>query len=181
MDIKTKGVRLRDYSECKPRFALLVAWRLIQSFFRLLPHFVRVAILRLMGARIGTHCLLYRSVVIHCPWNLRLGNYVCIGPRVELYDKAEIVVGDNVVISQDAYICTAGHDVSSPVMAVKNASVIIGENVWIAARATLLPGVHIGNGVVVGACAVVAQDIPEWKIVVGNPAEIIKDRYLNKR
>ena len=103
---------------------------------------------------------------------------MCIGPRSEIYDKDIVSVGDNVVISQDAYICTAGHDPHSPIMAPKNAPVVIGSSVWIAAKATVLPGVKIGEGSVVGACAVVAHDISPWKIAVGNPAKVVKERRL---
>ena len=57
---------------------------------------------------------------------------------------------------------------------VSKGSVIIGKNVWIGDKATILPGVMIGDGVVVGANTVVSKDIPNYSVVVGNPARIIK-------
>jgi len=57
---------------------------------------------------------------------------------------------------------------------------VIGNDVWIGQDATILPGVHIGDGVIIGANAVVAKDIPPYAIVVGNPGRVIKYRFDNK-
>ena len=54
--------------------------------------------------------------------------------------------------------------------------VYIGDDVWIGGRVTILPGVHIGKGAIVGAGAVVTKDVPEYSIVGGNPAKIIRFR-----
>ena len=53
----------------------------------------------------------------------------------------------------------------------------IGNDVWIGAHATVLSGVTIGDGAVVGACAVVAKDVPPYAVVVGNPARVVKFRF----
>src|SRR5579862_6624891 len=55
--------------------------------------------------------------------------------------------------------------------------VIIGNDVWIGASATILSGVRIGNGAVIGACAVVTKDVPAYGIVGGNPAKLIRLRF----
>jgi len=54
--------------------------------------------------------------------------------------------------------------------------IVIGKDVWIGRRAIILPGETIGDGVVIGAGAVVAKDIPSYSVVVGNPARVIKNR-----
>ena len=56
---------------------------------------------------------------------------------------------------------------------VSKGKVVIGENVWIGDKATILPGVSIGDGAVIGANAVVTKDVPPYSVVVGNPAKII--------
>jgi len=63
---------------------------------------------------------------------------------------------------------------------IKKGSVIIGNDVWIGARAIILPGVTIGNGAVIGAGAVVTKDVPSYAIIGGVPAKIIKYRYSEK-
>lgn len=54
--------------------------------------------------------------------------------------------------------------------------VVIGDDVWIGARVIILPGVTVGKGAVLGAGTVVARDVPEWAVVVGNPARVVKFR-----
>lgn len=54
---------------------------------------------------------------------------------------------------------------------------IIGNDVWIGQNVTFLPGVHVGNGCIIGANAVVGSDIPPYSVVVGNPARVIKKRF----
>ena len=58
---------------------------------------------------------------------------------------------------------------------------IIGNDVWIGADAMILPGVNIGDGAVIGACAVVAKDVPPYAIVAGNPAKIVRWRFSEEQ
>ena len=97
---------------------------------------------------------------------------------MNLYCKDEIHIGKQVIVSQDAYLCTASHDVSSPVMKLVTKPIRIENNAWVAAKVTILPGVTIGDGAVVGACAVVARDVPPWSVAVGNPARVVGKREL---
>ena len=98
-----------------------------------------------------------------------------------MYSKGEIKIGNNVTISQGAYLCTATHDISSQTMDLICKPIVIEDNVWIASHATILPGVTIGEGAVVGACAVVTKDVAPWTVVGGNPAKFIKKRVLRER
>jgi len=59
-------------------------------------------------------------------------------------------------------------------------TVVIGNDVWIGARVIILPGVHIGNGAVIGAGAVVTKDVPDYEIWGGNPARFLKSRLLSE-
>lgn len=171
--------RLTEYHEKKPKFLRLVLWRLINlTLFRVVPNVVRIAILRTFGAVIGKRCLIYRSTRIYAPWNLKMGDAVCFGPRTEIYDKGEVSIGNGVIVSQDAWLCTASHDITDPRMALVLRPITIGNDVWIAAKASVLPGVTVGDGSVVGACAVVAKDVPPWSIAVGNPAKVVGKREL---
>ncbi len=171
-------IELDKYRESKNHRLRRLLWLLVNcTLFRVSPSFVRNGLLRLFGAHIGKS-LVYRTVDIYDPANLSIGNMSCIGPYVEIYCKDKIVIGDNSVISQRVYVCTASHDVQSPVMALTTKPISIGNGVWVASRAVILPGADLGNGSVVGAGAVVAKRVDEWTVVAGNPATVVKQRIL---
>jgi len=114
------------------------------------------------------------------PWDIRLGEYVTLGPRVHLYNLSKISIGDNTVISQDAYLCGGSHDYQDATMPLLRQDIIIGKNVWICAGAFIGPGVTIGDGAVVAARAVVMKDVEPWTVVGGNPAKFIKKRVIKE-
>ena len=174
-------MKLNAYHEKKEHPMLLKVWRLINALtFGWCGNRFRQQLLRLFGAKIGNDCLICRDVSVYAPWNLVIGEMVCVGPCVELYNKDKIQISSGVVISQNSYLCTASHNISSSFLDLTKAAIVVEDNVWIAAKATVLLGVTIGEGAVVGACAVVAKDIPPWSVVVGNPARVIKKRVLKE-
>lgn len=64
---------------------------------------------------------------------------------------------------------------------IEKKKIIIGNDVWIGANATILPGIEIGNGAIVGAGSVVTKNVPDYAIVVGNPAKVIKYRFSDEK
>jgi maltose O-acetyltransferase len=90
-----------------------------------------------------------------------------------------IHIGQDVSIGPEATILTLGHDPQSPDFADKGGEVVIGDRVWIAYRAIILPGVTVGEGAVVGAGAVVTRNVEAYTIVAGNPARVIGTRSRN--
>lgn len=147
-----------------------LAWRRIS--------FLRPLLLKLFGATLPLKCLIYGSVSFHFPWAMRIGHQVAIGPGVTFYNLGGIRVGSRVVISQDAYLCGGTHDYTRPNYPLIRKLIVVEDDVWIGAGAFIGPGVTIGRGAVVGARAVVTKDVPPWKVVVGNPARVIKERMI---
>jgi acetyltransferase-like isoleucine patch superfamily enzyme len=88
----------------------------------------------------------------------------------------QIRTGDDVSVGPEAAILTLSHDPQSPDFADRGGDVMIGDRVWIAYRAIILPGVTIGEGAVVAAGAVVASDVEPFTIVAGVPARKIGER-----
>ena len=92
----------------------------------------------------------------------------------------EIYFGDHVMIGPKTVIWGRDHgmDTGTPMkhQSHSKAPIKIGNDVWIAANVTILKGVNIGDGAVIGAGAVVIKDVPDYAIVVGNPARIVKYR-----
>lgn len=137
---------------------------------------LRNNMLRLWGAKIASSSQIYSTCKIWAPWNLEIGHYVCVGPNTQLYNKARIVIGDNSVISQGSFLCTASHDINDSYHKLIVGPITIEDQVWIAADAFVGMGVHVGQGAVVGARACVFKNIKSWTVVGGNPASFIKER-----
>ena len=135
-------------------------------------------LLRLFGARIASTASIYPKVRCWGPWNLTIGEYVGIADHVDLYCVAPIEIGSHTTISQYTYLCGATHDferVERPVVAMP---ITVGRYCWLAADVFVGPGVTIGDGTVVGARSSVFHDLPGWKICVGTPARVLRDRKL---
>lgn len=142
--------------------------------------FLRVAVLKLFGARIEHPVLIMDGVVVWHPWSLTLHRYCTLGRGVEVYNYAHITVGEQATVSQDTYLCSASHDFEDPTMPLTYEPITIGAHSWVAARCFVGPGVTVGEGAVVGACSVVVKDVPEWTVVAGNPARVLKPRQLKR-
>ena len=92
----------------------------------------------------------------------------------------EIQIGDNVQIGPKTVIWGRDHGISKGEL-IRNQPhvkkpIVIGNDVWIGANVTVLKGVNIGDGAVIGAGSIVTKDIPEYAIAVGNPAKVIRYR-----
>lgn len=90
-------------------------------------------------------------------------------------------IGDNVMMGPEVIILTSNHshartDIPMLEQGLDHMPVYIGNDVWIGTRAIILPGVKIGNGVIIGAGAVVTKDVPDFAIVGGVPAKVVKMR-----
>lgn len=153
-----------------------LTWRLL---FRPSPkpfHAWRRALLRLFGARLAEGAVVHASVRIWAPWNLEMGAFSSLAPFVECYCVDRIRIGRYVTVSQYAFLCTASHDIDAPDMPLTTSPVTLADHVWVAARAFVGPGVTLGAGAVVGACAAVFKDVPAWTVVAGNPAKPLRTR-----
>lgn len=135
--------------------------------------------------------------------NICLGNNVQIRPDVDLFADSKMVIGDNcdigarnricgniqieasVLFGPDNYLSSVDHvyrDIDVPVMnqgaetISKNghSELFIGEGSWIGTHVAIIGCVHIGRHCVIGANAVVLKDIPDYCVVAGNPARIVK-------
>jgi len=159
-------------------------WALVYALcFRPSPrpcHSWRIFLLRSFGACIGRGCHVHSSCRIWAPWKLKMGDHSWLGPDVECYNVDCITLGSNVTVSQYAHLCTASHDISVPSFELITAPIRVRDGAWVAACAFVHPGVSIGEGAVVGACAVVTKDVDPWTVVAGNPARFIKKRVMRE-
>ena len=176
-------MNLSNYSEPKPHYKKRIVWHIVNlTLFKIFPGSLfkwwRNMILRLFGAEIDKDALIYSSCKIYAPWNLKIGR-ACIGPNTQLYNKAPITIGNDCVVSQGSYLCTASHDISSTMLPLIIKPIVLENYVWVAADAFIGMGVTIGEGAVVGARSAVFKDVESWSVVGGNPAKLIKKRVLD--
>jgi putative colanic acid biosynthesis acetyltransferase WcaF len=159
-----------------------VVWSLVwNSLFRWSPRLFfgwRNQLLRCFGARIGRGCRVYPSCKIWAPWNLEMLDGSCLGPEVDCYTVDKVLIGSHATVSQYSYLCTASHDITSPVMRLVTAPINIGTGAWVCAGVFVGPGVTIGQGAVAAARSVVVKDVQPWNVVGGNPSRFIKMREI---
>ena len=112
-----------------------------------------------------------------------IGNHCDFGAFNHITATNQIIIGDNcltgkwVTISDNNHGTTSLEDLHLPPLrrkVVRKGPIIIGNNVWIGDKATILGGVIIGEGAVVAANSVVTKDVPSYSVVAGNPAKVIK-------
>jgi len=147
-------------------------------------HTWRAAILRLFGAQLGIHCHIYPKAVIWAPWNLRCEDYIGVADGAILYNPSPITLCSYSVISQEAYLCGASHDMNHPDFPLISKPITMGKYAWVCARATVQMGVQVGEGAVVALGAVATRNLTPWTVYAGVPARPVKERdrerFLNR-
>jgi acetyltransferase-like isoleucine patch superfamily enzyme len=112
---------------------------------------------------------------------LRVGDKVVIGRDSQVNCWLDVEIGASTLISDDVYVCDFDHrteDLTVPIkdQGIAKSPVRIGPDVWIGTKATVLRGVRIGQGAVLGANTVVTGDVPAYAVVAGVPARVVRSR-----
>jgi len=161
------------------RIALKLVWLLFASWTPRQFNSWRIWLLRAFGAKLSHGVVVRSSVKIWWPGNLTMEEGSTLGPDVICYNMAPIRIGRQALISQRAELCTGTHSISDPAFCLITKPIVIGPKAWVAANAFVGPGVTIGEGAILGACAVTASDLDPWMVYVGNPAKPIKKRIMD--
>ena len=141
---------------------------------------LRIALLKLFGAKIGPACEIGAGVRIWVPWNLTMGERSAIGFEAEIYNFAPVIIGRHVVVSQYTYICTSTHDYTHPYFPLVSKPIRIESQAWVASGCLISPGVTIGEGAVIGARSLVTKSMPAWTVCAGSPCKPIKERVIRE-
>jgi lipopolysaccharide O-acetyltransferase len=140
--------------------------------------------------KVGKNCRFGRYSTIelfNSDCELSIGDGFRSNSYLHIGVQSSVVIGKNVLVASGVYISDHSHgaysnfESSDPFIAPVHrklfaAPIVIGDNVWLGEKVAILPGVRVGNGVIVGAGAVVTKDVPDYSIVAGVPAKVIK-RY----
>jgi maltose O-acetyltransferase len=177
---KEHGDIMRKIKFLIGRFLYLFASRLPDSCFR-----IKIGQKQLRG-------FCGKLILTKCGKNVNIEKGAVFSPSVELGDNSgigiraringKVIIGKDVMMGPDVCIYTRNHafDRTDIPMNLQGMTpekpVIIGDDVWIGTRVTILAVVHIGTGAIIGAGAVVTKDVPDYAVVGGNPARVIKMR-----
>ena len=139
----------------------------------------RTAMLKDMFAEIGEGC--YIEPPLHSNFggrHVHFGKWVYANYNLTLVDDTHIYVGDDTMFGPNVVLATAGHPIC-PELREKglqfNMPIRIGRNCWLGAGVIVMPGVTIGDNVVIGAGSVVTKDIPSNVVAVGNPCRVLRE------
>lgn len=110
------------------------------------------------------------------PWNLVCEDGASLGDDAEIYNPSVAYLGSHAVVSQHAYLCGATHDYNDPAFPLISSPINLGAYSWICARASVGPGVRVGEGAVLGLGSVAASDLEPWTVYAGAPAKKVNHR-----
>lgn len=158
------------------RMVWAVCWLLLASWTPPPLHRWRVFLLRLAGAKVHATAHVYGSARVWYPPNLTMEEHACLGPQVNCYCMAPILLGRYVIVSQGSHLCAGTHDIEDPDFQLVVRPITVHANAWIAAEVFVGPGVTIGEGAVLGARSVIFRDAEPLGVYIGNPAQRIRWR-----
>lgn len=142
-------------------------------------HTLRLAWLRLGGAKIGKNSAIWRNTEIIGIENLVIGEDTCIAWHCQIDARAGLIIGDHVAVASYAKIIAGSHDLEAPEFWSISAPIYIEDYVWIATGALVGHGARLGKGSVITANTIVAKEIPPYKIIGGSGAKIMGERPHN--
>jgi acetyltransferase-like isoleucine patch superfamily enzyme len=158
-------------------------FNLFYLVMEILPPLFRHVIFKMMFKKYGGNNNIDYKTFFRYPSKITIGSNVWINRGCQLYGSfyikdAKIILGDNIALGPNVVIFSASHDYRFLDLPDVARSVIIKNNVWVGGNSTILPGVIIEEGCIIGAGSVVTKSIPPYSIAVGNPAVVIKRREM---
>jgi len=134
------------------------------------------------GIQIGSGVFVGRNSILSCKnGDIDLGDRTNIGFNCEVFSASRVSLGADTLLAAYCYIVGGDHDFSDPSKAVLaqgrvSKGVTVGEGVWMGSGAKVLDGVAVGRHAIIGAQAVVREDVPDYGVAVGVPAKVIAVR-----
>ena len=134
-------------------------------------------IIKKLFSKTGNEFMIMPNFYCDYGFNIEIGEKFYSNHNLVILDGNKVTFGDNVFIAPNCGFYTAGHplEYERRNQGLEYAKPIkVGNNVWIGGNVVVLPGVTIGDNVVIGAGSIVNKDIPSNSIAVGNPCKVIK-------
>jgi len=135
-------------------------------------------LLRLFGANIGKNVIIKPGVNIKYPWKLKVGNQCWIGEGVWIDNLDQVIIEDNVCLSQGSFLLCGNHNFNKTSFNLMIAPINIKQGSWIGAKAIVGPGVTIKSHAVLSMGSVTSKDLNSYSIYRGNPAQPVGKRDI---
>ncbi len=135
-----------------------------------------------VAVRVGDNAHLWPHVMLDsAQGSISIGSNVSIGSFTEIYGHGGCIIGDDRQIAGHCYIISTNHAFDDPDTPIRlqgsvSKGVVLEDDCWLGHAVTILDGVTVGRGSVIGACSVVTRNIPPFCIAVGNPARVVGSR-----
>ncbi len=157
-------------------------WFVVNALFFLNPLMplsgLKVALLRLFGAKVGRGVVIKPSVNIKYPWRLTIGDHVWIGENCWIDNLDQVTIGSHACLSQGAMLLCGSHDYKRPSFDLITKPITLEEGAWVGAKALVCPGVTMKTHSVLAAGSTATSDLEAYGIYQGNPAEWKRERNL---
>lgn len=140
---------------------------------------LKVFFLRIFGAKVGSNVNVKPCVNIKYPWNLEIGNNVWIGENVWIDNLVQIIIGNNVCLSQGATLITGSHNYKKTSFDLIVKNIVLEDGVWIGAGAIVNNGVIAGTHAVLTSGSVANKNLEPFFIYQGNPAVKTRERLID--
>ena len=140
---------------------------------------LKIFLLRVFGCIVGKDVHIKPCVNIKYPWKLKVGNAVWIGENVWIDNLDEVIIKDNVCISQGAMLLTGNHNYKKTTFDLIVEPIKLEEGVWVGAKSTVCPGVTCKSHSVLTVGSVATKDLEAYSIYQGVPAIKVKDRKFS--
>lgn len=143
------------------------------------PYSFKRGLLRVFGAKVGCGLVIKPRVRIKNPWRLTIGAHCWVGESVWIDNLEDVSIGSNVSLSQGSMLLTGNHDYTRHDFPYRLGKIVLGDGVWIGAKAVVCPGVTCGSHAILTVNSVATKDMAAWSIYSGNPAQFQRKRVMN--
>lgn len=139
----------------------------------------KIKMLKLFGAQVGKGIVIKPNVNIKYPWFLTLGDNCWIGEEVWIDNLVQVTIGNDVCLSQGAYLLTGSHNYKQEAFDLITKPIVLEEGVWIGAKATVSPGINCKSHSILTVGSVATKDLDAYGIYQGNPAVWKRKREIS--
>lgn len=135
-------------------------------------------LLKWFGAKLGKEVVIKPGVNVKYPWKLTIGDHVWIGEKVWIDNLADVVIGNNVCISQGAMLLTGNHNYRKKTFDLIVKGIELEEGVWLGAQSIVCPGITAFSHSILTVGSVATKNMESYFVYSGNPAVAVKKRVI---